>query len=460
MLQKKHPKQIRNRIRLLFMSAAFLLFMTAVYVIKAEELKEKETGICSVDGNAYVCHLEDGSLHKKAAIHYFDRIRVGNATFSGWYYHDADGTYHAGNVRLLTLPDQTGTIHAVGNLGKLTASPQIRYVKTAPEGTALTPGFYYFDGTGRLLLEPGLHYADQVENGRSFHGCYYFGENGRLMEEAGETPEGLPFGADGKVSDSETPGFDLMEQQLNALLKEDENTWSIYVKNLQTGEEYIYEDQPLYAASLIKLFVMARTLQNLEEVAGHLEVSGEDPAGDARQVRDLVDRMITVSDNEAFNELVRLQTTSLSFLDGAEKIDEFLLEEGYSDTTVQSTLMPSTSREESLGGRNMTSVVDCAAPLEAIYRGRCKDPEVSGEMLDLLLKQEETWKIPEGLPKDIVCANKTGETDHNQHDAAIVYGKDVTYLLCVMSEYEGDEGDAIDRVQDISRIVYHALNLS
>ena len=65
-------------------------------------------------------------------------------------------------------------------------------------------------------------------------------------------------------------------------------------------------------------------------------------------------------------------------------------------------------------------------------------------MLNLLSNQENTWKIPQGLPDGIKSANKTGETDQDQHDIAIVYGEKTTYILCVMSEncrtkYGGDE---------------------
>ncbi len=46
-------------------------------------------------------------------------------------------------------------------------------------------------------------------------------------------------------------------------------------------------------------------------------------------------------------------------LDGAEKVNEYLKKEGYSETSYQSTLHPSSSAKISLGGRNMTSVKDC-----------------------------------------------------------------------------------------------------
>ena len=49
-----------------------------------------------------------------------------------------------------------------------------------------------------------------------------------------------------------------------------------------------------------------------------------------------------------------------------------------------------------------------------------------------LMNQKNTAKIPAGISADIP-ANKTGETDLDQHDMAIVYGPKTTHILCVMS---------------------------
>ena len=47
------------------------------------------------------------------------------------------------------------------------------------------------------------------------------------------------------------------------------------------------------------------------------------------------------------------------------------------------------------------------------------------------MNQKNTAKIPAGISADIPIANKTGETDSDQHDMAIVYGpKNNLYSLC------------------------------
>ena len=119
------------------------------------------------------------------------------------------------------------------------------------------------------------------------------------------------------------------------------------------------------------------------------------------------------------------------------------------------------SEEEEISEeKNHTSARDCGRLLEDIYEGKCVSEEASLDMLALLTGQERDWKIPAGLPKETLCANKTGETDTCQHDAAIVFGPEKDYILCVMSDgLEGEqEGeDAALLIREISRTVYEFL---
>lgn len=107
----------------------------------------------------------------------------------------------------------------------------------------------------------------------------------------------------------------------------------------------------------------------------------------------------------------------------------------------------------------MTSAADCGKILERIYKGECVSPEASEGMINLLINQQTDWKIPAGLPGDVPYASKSGETDQNQHDAAIIYGPVRDYVLCVMSQGCPDEGDAIHAISEISSTVYLYLNL-
>lgn len=235
--------------------------------------------------------------------------------------------------------------------------------------------------------------------------------------------------------------------------------WSVYVKDLESNEDFALNDKPLYSASLIKAFVMAKTYQDMDDVLKN-EAAQMKTTVDNTKVQDKVNtllwNMITVSDNESCNELGRLQSDTYDFIDGAKQVNKYLKKEGYTKTSYQSTLHPSASKRITLGGHNQTTVTDCGKLLERIYRGECVSKEASEEMLDLLKNQQNTSKIPEGLGVDVPTANKTGETDEDQHDIAIVYGTKTTYILCVMSE---NASNAIANIRNISRVVYNYLNL-
>ena len=229
---------------------------------------------------------------------------------------------------------------------------------------------------------------------------------------------------------------------LEQLLYGQEGTWSIYIKDLETDEELSMNHQEMYAASLIKL------LENDMEYTGDLSQS-------QKKIVDLLTDMIQISDNEAFNELVRLQNKERSFSEGCEELNDWLETEGYEDTGIYHTLEPSPSEEEEISEeKNHTSARDCGHLLEAIYRGEAVSQTASSDMLMLLLGQERDSKIPAGVPEHISVANKTGETDSCQHDAAIVFGESGDYILCVMSEGLTDTEAAAALIQEISAEVY------
>lgn len=224
-----------------------------------------------------------------------------------------------------------------------------------------------------------------------------------------------------------------LESTVKSLISDYDGSWSVYVEELEYENQFSINNQGMYPASLVKLFTMAATFENMEQV---LE-NETDYLGSETSARDtvaqLLENMIEVSDNESYNELVRIQSPDRNFAEGCNLINAYLQEEGYTGTGVHTTLHPAASSTANDGlGDNVTCVEDCGALLEKIYKGTCGSQEDSGEMLHLLLDQENTFKIPGGLPEDIEVAHKTGETSEVQHDVGIVYGEKTDFILCIM----------------------------
>lgn len=250
-----------------------------------------------------------------------------------------------------------------------------------------------------------------------------------------------------------------LQKDLEAMIADAEGEWSIYVKDLSTGHTISINPQEMYAASLIKLFVMESSFYHMDELIENAGVYNGDPAVGKEQIAETLAAMITVSDNEAYNEMVRLHSNQHSFTEGCRSVEEYIEENDYDHTEIYSTLWPSSTAFETrdANGNNHTSVIDCAYLLEDIYYGRCVSKKASKEMLELLLQQQVVHKIPAGIPEGVKVANKTGETDEVQHDVAIVFGPKTDYIICVMSSdltYAWEDATLIPK---ISARVYEEL---
>ena len=313
-----------------------------------------ESGKYILKSNGFYCLNEDGTKENTPAVYYFDHFEIDGTVFDGYYYHDESGKFTAGNSHMVQITDLKAPAkdgsgeevsfdgcYMVNNLGKLSASPQVRYMDELVVDKTTYNGLYYFDEYGKMVTDPGIHYLEMNAAGQMFDGYYYFGgENGVLLQEEGETPEGFSVDKSGKVETKDL-GMDGLEKRLADLLGTYEGTWSVYVKDLTSDQEFEQNSQSLYSASLIKVFVMAQTYANMDAVlqneAAKMKKDVTDPSVSTK-VNDLLWNMITVSDNESFNELVRLQTASGVFKDGAQAVNGFLAEQKFADTSVQHIL--------------------------------------------------------------------------------------------------------------------------
>lgn len=225
---------------------------------------------------------------------------------------------------------------------------------------------------------------------------------------------------------------------------------SVYVKDLKKGGSFRLDNyragettEKIKAASLIKLFVMAAVYdqienENLEETEG---------------IDELLKKMITVSDNAATNELVRRLDPSggLSWENGCRAVNEYIRRYDYSDTVMERDVRD--YRTQPADGENYTSVEDCGELLEKIFFGTCVSSESSGKMYDLLKQQTRKSKIPQGAAGAKQTANKTGELDDTENDAAIIELEDTqSYILCVMTGEKTET--SVNDIVSISESVY------
>ncbi len=215
-------------------------------------------------------------------------------------------------------------------------------------------------------------------------------------------------------------------------------TWSAAVVNLDTEDSCTVNNQSMQAASLIKLFIMGAVYDRYDSLT---VTYGED------QIQSLLSDMITVSDNTAANTL----TNYLGDGDdatGRGAVNEYCASNNYESTAMGRMLLAPADN-----GDNLTSVSDCAEFLRKVYKNEIPHAE---EMLGFLKNQQRTHKIPAGLPDGVESANKTGELDTVENDAAIVFA-DTPYILCIMSENLSDVGAAQNNIAGISSDIYNLI---
>ncbi len=103
---------------------------------------------------------------------------------------------------------------------------------------------------------------------------------------------------------------------------------------------------------------------------------------------------------------------------------------------------------------------DIAKVFEGIYKGTYLKDDTNNFLLNLLLNTAPHLQdgIPAGLPEQTKIAHKTGQLPgYSWEDAGIIYGEKTDYVLVIINR-EIDYDTARSKIQQISKVVYEALN--
>lgn len=238
-----------------------------------------------------------------------------------------------------------------------------------------------------------------------------------------------------------------LEEELTSLTESYSGDWAVYVKDLSNGETININQHPMESASLIKLYIMGAVMEQIRE--GTLE--------ETDTVSSLLNEMITVSDNEAANELVRYLSDEHDHKDGLEYLNSFAERHGFADTQQVNGLEDASLRHNP-SMINKTSARDCGELLAQIYEGTLVSHLASRKMESLLLGQEITYKIPSALPDEAVSASKTGEVSDAENDSAIIYSPGGDFILCIMSGKWDSGNQAVTHIREITKLVYNHFN--
>ena len=170
--------------------------------------------------------------------------------------------------------------------------------------------------------------------------------------------------------------------------------------------------------------------------------------GRSLPIRDLAERMITVSSNLATNLIIELVQ--------ADSVQRTL--EGMGAQTMRVLRGVEDIKAFERGLNNTATASDLAVLLDAIRRNEAVSRAASEAMRDILLEQEFNEMIPAGLPGTARVAHKTGWITGIVHDAAIVYPENAPpYVLVILTEGFDDHATASQVGAEIARIVHEAV---
>jgi beta-lactamase class A len=251
-------------------------------------------------------------------------------------------------------------------------------------------------------------------------------------------PPATPIAA--RPPDLRPARFEALKRSLKALAgRAPGRGVAFWVEDRLIGRRWAHNpDRVMRSASLIKIPVAALALKRWRE-----KPFRRTPALEKR-----VWRMIAESHNVSTDVVV-------DHLGGLGPVNRFCVLQGWTHTRMNHKMMAWRTRK----AHNLTTARDVASMLRGIDAGELVDREVSSELWELLKDQKIVDRIPAGLPKGapVDVGSKTGTMLSVVHDAAIVRGPGVRYLLVIMIDGPRSEAGADAYCRRVSAAVYQAL---
>jgi beta-lactamase class A len=239
---------------------------------------------------------------------------------------------------------------------------------------------------------------------------------------------------------------------------------SVAALNVATGETLTHDLERRYpAASLIKVPMMATILASA--AAGHLDLDapyllkasdqvGDEgvlhtaPVGSAWPLSQILDLMVTVSDNTATNILI-------DCMGGYDPYNAFFPDLGLTRTVLQRHMFDFVSR--AAGHDNWTTAGDMFELMRRLALKELVSPAVSRQMVAIMTGQQDREKLPAKMPPGFPIASKPGELPGGvRHDMGIVYTHSGPVVIVMLSEGV-DEALADDTLADIAVGLFDAV---
>jgi len=263
----------------------------------------------------------------------------------------------------------------------------------------------------------------------------------------------------------------LLWQKLDAAVHDEDRkldgVLGVAILDLSTGHTLLLNaDEVMPTASSIKIAILAElyrqaqqgklkltdlyTLQTSDLVGGSGISNVLTPGVTRLTLHDVAALMISVSDNSATNIIIDRV--------GMENVNALLDSQHLTHIRLRRKMMDLKAASE--GRENVASPREMMLLLEALYRGKVLNKEMTEDFFNLLSIHKESY-IPRDLPETLRVANKPGELEGVRNDSGIVFTGSRPYVISVMTTYlrhERDGGDAIVRISNAAYQMFDRLS--
>ncbi len=239
----------------------------------------------------------------------------------------------------------------------------------------------------------------------------------------------------------------------------------VAVLDLTSGQSFLlHADEVFPQASSIKIAVLAELYRQAQ--AGKLKLTdlytvassdlvpdsyimeGLTPGVTKITLRDLATMMVAVSDNSATNVLIdRI---------GIDNVNALMESLALSHMRLRRKMMDLKAAGE--GRENISTPSEMMTLLEALYRGKVLNKEMTDDFFKVLSTPKKDSFLPRDLPEDLRVANKHGELEGVRTDSGIVFLSKRPYIICVMTTYLRRERDGEESISRISLAAYRLFD--
>ena len=234
---------------------------------------------------------------------------------------------------------------------------------------------------------------------------------------------------------------------IRALIDPLQGVYGVYVESLKDGSTYgVNQDEQFTAASVNKVLIMAKTLQEIDKEKLHFEDEYRLQQKDIQDYGTGSMRYARLGTTYSYDQLLELSGKQsdntanwvLALILGKNKVQAFVDSLGMDQTSITD---------------NTTTPVEMGKFFSRIYEGQILPDHLRDKFYGYLTQTEFEDRIPSGTPNFIAVAHKIGSEIQVINDCGIIFDKKNPYVLCILSK-EVQEAEALKVLPKISTLVW------